>query len=131
MAYDARWRTKASKTAEFSPKEDLGTHLMEVSMRVGFALVLATLAVSACSSSSDPSSREDVADSVGTPFYIAFKIPVCVATVAIAAPLAGLAGLSDPPEYAAGNDPRPTLDYGIRRNCGPPYVLTPGNSGTP
>lgn len=100
-------------------------------MRAGFALVLAALAVSACSSSSDPSSREQVADVVGTPFYIAFKIPVCVATVALAAPWAGVAGLSDPPPYAADNDPRPALDHGIRRNCGPPYVLTPGNSETP
>lgn len=93
-------------------------------MRAGYLLGTALLALAGCASSS-PAPREDVADAVGTPFYIALKIPVCVATVAMAAPWAAVAGLSEPPPYAAENDPRPALDHGIRYNCGPPYVLTP------
>lgn len=59
---------------------------------------------------------------IGTPFLIAFKIPVCVISAVIAAPLAGAAQLTD--SYQ-----RTRLDYelgdGLERNCGPPYVLTP------
>lgn len=94
-------------------------------MQVRLLLMAAVLTVSACATSENPSPRENVADAVGTPFYIALKMPVCVATVALAAPWAAVAGLSEPPSYAADNDPRPALDHGIRRNCGPPYVLAP------
>jgi hypothetical protein len=59
---------------------------------------------------------------IGTPFLIAFKIPVCVVSAALAGPLAGVAQLSDTYQ-------RTRLDYdlgdGLERNCGPPYVVTP------
>jgi hypothetical protein len=71
-----------------------------------------------------PPSHDQVADAVGTPFYIALKIPVCAATIVIAAPLAGIAGLADPSPNAAAHDPKSDLDYGLRRNCGGPYALT-------
>jgi hypothetical protein len=57
---------------------------------------------------------------VGTPFLIAFKIPVCVASVVIAAPLAGAAALTP-----SSDETRQTLGSGLTENCGPPYVLTP------
>lgn len=57
---------------------------------------------------------------VGTPFLIAFKIPVCIASVAIAAPLAGAAALTP-----GSGETRRTLGAGLAENCGPPYVLTP------
>lgn len=94
-------------------------------MRARCLLMLTALTISACASSADPSPPEDTANAIGTPFYLALKVPVCVATVALAAPWAAVAGLSEPPTYAADNDPRRALDRGIRRNCGPPYVLAP------
>ena len=51
---------------------------------------------------------------------IAFKIPVCAATIVLAAPLAGATGLA-PTEQAQRI--RYDLDEGLVQNCGPPYVL--------
>jgi hypothetical protein len=59
---------------------------------------------------------------VGTPFLIAFKIPFCVASVAIAAPLAGVAALS-PDEDSRRT--QQALGAGLAQNCGPPYVVSP------
>jgi hypothetical protein len=59
---------------------------------------------------------------VGTPFYLAFKSVRCVVSVAIAAPVAGIAALSESdlaPEVRRG------LGDGVNQNCGPPYVLSP------
>jgi len=55
-----------------------------------------------------------------TPLYFAFKVAVCGATVAIGAPLTGLAALTDP--YGDGWQ-RQTLATGFAANCGPPYTL--------
>ena len=90
-------------------------------VRFGWLTVAATLV--ACA---DTSSHQQAIDVVGTPFYVALKIPVCAATVVIAAPLAAIAGLADPSPNAAEGDPKSDLDHGIRRNCGPPYVLSSG-----
>jgi len=90
--------------------------------RLEWVVLAATL--TACAA---PSSRDQVVDAVGTPFYLAFKIPVCAATLVVAAPLAGIAGLADPSPNAAAHDPKPDLDHGIRKNCGGPYVLTSGD----
>ncbi len=68
---------------------------------------------------------ETVLSVTGTPFLLAFKIPVCAATVAIAAPLAGAFALTD--EYNARAGQR-ALGEGIARNCGPPYVLWPSTA---
>ena len=59
---------------------------------------------------------------VGTPFYLVFKSVVCVASVAIAAPVAGLAALSESP---IAPETRRDLGDGVSQNCGPPYVLSP------
>ena len=63
-----------------------------------------------------------VVSAVGTPFYVVFKGVVCVASVALAAPVAGFAALSDSrlvPEVQT------TLGDGVSQNCGPPWVLRP------
>jgi hypothetical protein len=89
--------------------------------RFGWMVLTATLV--ACAA---PSSHNQVVDAIGTPFYLAFKIPVCAATLVVAAPLAGIAGLAEPSPNAAAHDPKADLDYGIRKNCGGPYALTSG-----
>ena len=62
---------------------------------------------------------------VGTPFLIAFKVPVCVATLAIAGPAAALQQLAAPNQDGLQPDIRPALDAGIGENCGPPYAVLP------
>jgi hypothetical protein len=63
-----------------------------------------------------------VVSALGTPFYLVFKGVVCVASVAIAAPVAGLVALSDS-RYAP--EVQASLGDGVSQNCGPPYVLRP------
>ena len=65
---------------------------------------------------------EMVVSLVGTPFLLAFKIPVCAATVAIAGPLAAAFALTD---GSNARDAQRVLGEGIASNCGPPYVFTP------
>ena len=63
-----------------------------------------------------------VVSALGTPFYLAFKSVTCVLSAAIAAPVAGIAALSDShfaPEIRRG------LGDGINENCGPPYGAQP------
>jgi hypothetical protein len=62
---------------------------------------------------------------VGTPFAFAFKTVVCAASLAIAAPIAGLLVL-DPDPYSEGHA---ILGHGIANNCGPPYVVSPYAAG--
>lgn len=59
---------------------------------------------------------------VGTPFYLVFKSVFCVAIAAIAAPVAGIAALS---ESRFASEARRDLGDGVNQNCGPPYVLSP------
>jgi hypothetical protein len=59
---------------------------------------------------------------IGTPFYLVFKSVFCVASIAIAAPVAGIAALS---ESRFASETRRDLDDGISQNCGPPYALSP------
>lgn len=59
---------------------------------------------------------------VGTPFYLVFKSVACVASVAITAPVAGVAALS---ESRLAPEVRRGLGDGVNQNCGPPYVLSP------
>src|SRR5918996_729704 len=63
-----------------------------------------------------------VVSAVATPFYLVFKSVVCVASVAIAAPVAGIAALS---ESRFALEARRDLGDGVNQNCGPPYVLSP------
>jgi hypothetical protein len=85
------------------------------------AATLLALWLAGCADSGQPADPGGVfASIVGTPFLIAFKIPVCAATIAIAGPIAGAASLTpdpDPLQQALGD--------GLVANCGPPYVVSP------
>lgn len=95
-------------------------------MRIWNAVMVLSLAIGGCTPvPTTPAGNGDFVSTVGTPFYIAFKIPVCAATIAIAAPIAGVAGLAGPSGNAAAHDVRRDLDDGLTRNCGPPYLLVP------
>src|SRR5260370_11452808 len=69
-----------------------------------------------------PSAGRIALSVIGTPFLVAFKIPVCVVSAAVAAPLAGVAELAG---TFQGNLLEADLGDGLESNCGPPYVLTP------
>ncbi len=86
------------------------------------ALFLAGALAACAGAQSPPDGGTGFAAIVGTPFLLAFKLPVCVATVALAAPLVGASGLAAPtPDTLAV---RHGLDEGMAQNCGPPYTLT-------
>jgi mannose/fructose/N-acetylgalactosamine-specific phosphotransferase system component IIC len=87
------------------------------------ALVLAGCVNSATNSPPQPS----FAGIVGTPFLIAFKIPVCAATIAMGGPIAGAAALTatGPDANYAEVSVLRAVDNGLNQNCGPPYLVTP------
>lgn len=60
---------------------------------------------------------------VGTPFLVAFRSVVCVASVAVAAPVAAVAAVV--PERPAQASARKSLGEGVASNCGPPWVISP------
>ncbi len=98
-------------------------------MRKTALAVVLTCALAGCASppASDavappPSPGRTALSIIGTPFLIALKIPVCVATAALAAPLAGAAQLARTTQGAQVND---ALSDGLEMNCGPPYVVAP------
>lgn len=72
------------------------------------------------SNTAQPSASSLVLSVLGTPFLIAAKIPICAATLAVAAPVAGLSETVE-----SGAVARRVLADGVTSNCGPPYVLTP------
>jgi len=86
--------------------------------------ILTLCLLTACASP-PPGQRTSYVSAIGTPFYLAFKVPVCAATLAVAGPAAALQGLAAPSENELQPDIRPMLDEGISDNCGPPYVLPP------
>jgi hypothetical protein len=97
--------------------------------RIAFATLL-SLALAGCvapppnSAAGPPPSPGQVALSViGTPFLIAFKLPVCLVAGAIAAPIAAASQLSG--GYYQGTRINDELADGLAYDCGPPYVLTP------
>lgn len=79
--------------------------------------------LSACANGSPPASP--LASTVGTPFYVALKIPICAATIAMGGLAAGVQGLAPGSEDFREEDIRQDVDNGFRQNCGPPYVLAP------
>lgn len=103
-------------------------------MRSQVAALSCAIAVGGCQATASPpdpadSSRNvavhsgDVAVSViATPFYVAFKSVLCVASLAAAAPVAGVAVLS---ESRFAPKVRRDLSESVSQNCGPPYVLSP------
>jgi hypothetical protein len=86
------------------------------------ASLLAASLAGCASGPAAPDPRQTFVSVVGTPFLIAFKIPVCAASVALAAPLGGATGLAP---TAEAWEIRRDLDRGLTQNCGPPYVLSP------
>lgn len=89
--------------------------------KIALALVLA-LALAGCASAPPSSPGRTALSVIGTPFLIAFKIPVCVVSAALAAPLAGAAELAGTSQAASLEQ---SLADGLERNCGPPYVVAP------
>jgi hypothetical protein len=91
-------------------------------MRKARAALLGILLAGCAGTPDDRGSGNTFISVVGTPFLIAFKIPVCVASAAIAAPLAGVSALN--PD-SGGREFREALGAGVAQNCGPPYVVSP------
>lgn len=91
--------------------------------RLGWLAV--SLFLFGCTEQPPPPNSVATITAVGTPFLIAFKIPACVATVAIAGPAAALQQLAAPNEDGLQPDIRPALDAGMVQNCGPPYYVLP------
>jgi hypothetical protein len=101
-------------------------------MRPWLAVLGCAMTIGGCQTSapepSDPGNHTVVhpgdaaASVVGTPLYLVFKSVACVASVAIAAPVAGVAALS---ESRLAPEVRRELGDGVSQNCGPPYVLSP------
>jgi hypothetical protein len=94
-------------------------------MLTRFLIAASMLSLAGCASdSAQPTGGASAGNTfisvVGTPLLIALKIPFCVASVAIAAPLAGAAALT--PD---GRDTQQALGAGLASNCGPPYVVNP------
>jgi hypothetical protein len=85
----------------------------------------AVLLLAGCAASPPPGERISYVSAIGTPFYLAAKVPVCAATLVIAVPVSALQGLAAPNNDGLQPDFRPGLDAGIQENCGPPYVLPP------
>lgn len=83
------------------------------------------LFLAGCAELPPPPPAASPVTAIGTPFLIALKIPVCVATVAIAGPAAALQQLAAPNEDGLQPDIRPALDVGMSQNCGPPYEVAP------
>lgn len=91
------------------------------------------LALAGCSAGPGQGSGDFGAVSiVGTPILIALKVPVCIATIAVAAPVSALTELARPASPLAAVNPdydynvliRDNLDDGVRQNCGPPFAVT-------
>jgi len=70
-----------------------------------------------------PSGGASFLSVIGTPFLIAFKIPVCVLTVAVAAPIAGVSEMAG--ADGGTRDTQHQLAEGINENCGPPWAVQP------
>jgi len=94
-------------------------------MRSAMAAAILALALAGCATSpGPPRGNGTFVDVIGTPLLIALKIPTCVASIVIAAPIAGASRLADPGDIFYGPDLRRDLDDGLIQNCGPPYVVT-------
>jgi hypothetical protein len=101
-------------------------------MRTRIAACLMVVALSSCAEPPRSDTQfgavpgpQPVVSAIGTPFLIAFRIPVCVATLLITGPIA--AGS----EMVPGDDDvnrivaRQYLNTNLNANCGPPYVVGP------
>ena len=97
-----------------------------VDFRARFGFLAFVLFLAGCVAPPPPQAQPmSPASVIGTPFLIAFKVPVCVASLAIAGPAAALQQLAAPNDDGLQADIRPALDAGIDANCGPPYYVLP------
>jgi len=97
-------------------------------------VILLGLALAGCASGTGKETNGvGVVDVIGTPFYIAFKLPTCAFNLAVAAPLAGLSQVAKPwppvnALYPNGTDAMVELRRGLNADvtsaCGPPYMVT-------
>ena len=95
-------------------------------MKSKVAVALLTVALIGCAAGPEaPRQQPSFISVVGTPFLIALKIPVCVASIAIAAPLAGASQLAESTSVIDEYSLRRDLDEGLVHNCGPPYAVSP------
>lgn len=69
---------------------------------------------------SQPTPSSTVLSIIGTPLLLAFKIPICAATLAVVAPAAGMSET-----VTDGSKARRVFADGVDTNCGPPYLLSP------
>jgi class 3 adenylate cyclase len=95
---------------------------------LALAILLST-ALSACAAAPQdaraPTAESTIVSVIGTPFLIAFKIPVCAVTLAAAAPAAGMIAMVPPEDVPEPGKARQVLADGVRANCGPPYAIAP------
>jgi hypothetical protein len=92
-------------------------------MKARFWILVTAFALAACIASAATFTR-NVAVNVPEPsFFAVFKVPICVATLAIATPLAGMTGLAGASADLA-IDLRADLDDGLRRSCAPSRRLS-------
>jgi hypothetical protein len=87
-------------------------------------LVIALGVLAGCTTSPSSGSSLSYVSVVGAPLFVALKIPACVGTLVIAAPLGALKGLA-PPDPDDVDADAGSLNSGIADNCGPPYILPP------
>jgi len=98
-------------------------------MKPAALAMLVPLALGACTARSDdpaagaPSAESTVLSAIGTPFLIAFKIPLCVATVLVVGPASGASAVIPPEDNPQQGIARQVLADGLKDNCGPPYVV--------
>jgi hypothetical protein len=110
------------QSADAAARRTFGYRYPEATMKkIALAFVLALVLVG-CASESQPSPGSTALSVIGTPFLLAFKIPVCVVSAVVAAPLAGAAELAGTSQAVSLE---PSLGDGLERNCGPPYVVAP------
>ncbi len=94
-------------------------------MRSNTVAAILALVLAGCANSPEPPKGNGTFISViGTPFLIAFKIPTCVASIVIAAPIAGASQLASRGDIFYEPELRRDLEDGLIQNCGPPYVVT-------
>jgi hypothetical protein len=95
--------------------------------RIVPTLLLAGM-VGACAAAPGNEAQSDAGGpllaAVGTPFLIAFKVPVCVLTLAVAGPVAAANELGED-DNSLGQEVHAGLADGIDQNCGPPYAISP------
>jgi len=93
------------------------------------ATLLSVMALAACAAPTyppdaagrlQPTPSSVVVSLIGTPLLLAFKIPICAATLAVVAPAAGMSET-----VTDGAEARRIFADDLDSNCGPPYLLTP------